>query len=67
MVVRQGHTTRDQLSHSLERLAAVGARALGVALNMVPARGRGGYGYGYGYAPLEGRRAKHPEEGLSGA
>ncbi|QNN54019.1 polysaccharide biosynthesis tyrosine autokinase [Nocardioides mesophilus] len=66
IVVRQGKTTRDQFGHSLERLEAVGARSLGVAMNMVPAKRRqggysyGGYGYGgygYGYAP-EGRRRK---------
>ncbi len=69
IVVRQGHTTRDQLAHSLDRLDAVGARALGVALNMVASRGsRGyGYGYGYGYAPLEGRRARNLNEGFSGS
>jgi receptor protein-tyrosine kinase len=64
VVVRQGKTSRDQLTHSFERLTAVGARALGVALNMVPSKGRksgygyGGYGYGYGYGPETGRRAK---------
>jgi receptor protein-tyrosine kinase len=60
VVVRQGKTSRDQLHHSMERLDAVGARALGVALNMVPAnrrRGGYGYGYGYGYGPEKGRRA----------
>ncbi len=67
VVVRQGKTTRDQLTHSLERLEAVGARALGLALNMVPSRARGGYGYGYGYAPVEGRRAKNPSQGVAGA
>ena len=30
IVVRQGKTTRDQFSHSLERLKGVGARPLGV-------------------------------------
>jgi len=67
VVVHQGRTTRDQLSHSMSRLSAVGARPLGVALNMVPARrrngyGYGGYGYGYGYAPLEGRRVKTEDD-----
>ena len=66
VVVRQGKTTRDQLSHAMERLEAVGARPLGIAMNMVPANRRQGgygyggygYGYGYGYAPPKGRRAK---------
>lgn len=56
LVVRHGRTTRDQLRHSTERLAAVDATPLGVVFNMVPQRGGGtrhgyGYGYGYGYAP----------------
>jgi capsular exopolysaccharide synthesis family protein len=60
VVVRQGRTTRDQLNTSMERLAAVGARPLGITLNMVAQRGRRGYGYGYGYGygPEQGRRAK---------
>jgi capsular exopolysaccharide synthesis family protein len=49
VVVRQGKTSRDQLKHSMERLQAVGARSLGITLNMVASRGRKGYGYGYGY------------------
>ena len=65
VVVRQGRTTKDQVRHSIERLAAVGARPLGVAMNMVPTKGRKGrygygYGYGYGYAPDSGRRVKEP-------
>jgi receptor protein-tyrosine kinase len=55
IVLRHGRTTRDQLTHSLERLEAVDARAVGVVLNMVPLSRAGkstyGYGYGYGYAP----------------
>lgn len=51
MVVRHGKTTRDQLSGSVERLSAVGARPIGVVMNMIPKRA-GTYGYGqyaYGY------------------
>ncbi len=56
VVVRHGKTTRDQLSHSLERLEAVDAKALGVVINRTPTKKSGskygyGYGYGYGYAP----------------
>lgn len=65
VVVRHGKTTRDQLTHSMERLAGVDAKALGIVFNMVPARRRGsggdygyGYGYGYGYAPVPGRKRK---------
>ena len=62
IVLRHGHTTRDQLALSIERLAAVDARPVGVVMNMVPVRRLGrsgyGYGYGYGYAPdaVQGRR-----------
>jgi capsular exopolysaccharide synthesis family protein len=50
VVVRHGRTTRDQLQHSVERLEAVDAKALGVVINQTPSRkNRTGYGYGYGY------------------
>jgi capsular exopolysaccharide synthesis family protein len=63
IVVRHSKTTRDQLRHSMERLAAVDSRALGLVFNMVPVRRGGtrhgyGYGYGYGYAPEPGRKRK---------
>ena len=49
-MVRHGRTTKDQLEHSLERLEAVDAKALGVVINLAPSRkNRLGYGYGYGY------------------
>lgn len=44
LVVRHGKTTRDQLTHAMQRLRAVGARPLGVTLNMAPSRRRDGYG-----------------------
>jgi capsular exopolysaccharide synthesis family protein len=47
LVIRQGRTTREQLSRSLEALRSVGARLLGTVLNMAPAGGMHGYGYGY--------------------
>ncbi len=73
VVVRQGKTTRDQLATSMARLNAVGARVLGVTMNMVALRGRRGYGYGYGgygygYAPVEdkaGEKAVHKAEKVS--
>ena len=50
IVVRHGRTTQDQLQHSIERLEAVDAKALGVVINQAPSRkNRTGYGYGYGY------------------
>ncbi|WP_166134299.1 polysaccharide biosynthesis tyrosine autokinase [Nocardioides ochotonae] len=61
LVVRYGSTTRDQLAQSVERLASVDAKALGLVMNMVPARRSGsyGYGYGYGYAPETADAGKH--------
>jgi capsular exopolysaccharide synthesis family protein len=52
LIVRQGHTTREQLTRSMEAMRGVGARILGTVLNMVPASGHRGYGYDYyaGYA-----------------
>lgn len=49
LVVRHGKTTADQVSVAVERLESVGAKPVGVILNMTPAKGGGGYGYGYGY------------------
>ena len=55
VVVRHGKTSKEQLRHSKDRLDAVGGRAIGVVLNMVPTGGDG-YGTGtsrrgYGKAP----------------
>ena len=47
VVVRHRKTTREQLKHSIERLRAVGARPLGVALNMVTTNDVVSYGTGY--------------------
>jgi capsular exopolysaccharide synthesis family protein len=47
LVIRQGRTTREQLTRSLEALRSVGARLLGTVLNMAPTGGAHGYGYGY--------------------
>ncbi|QIK75252.1 CpsD/CapB family tyrosine-protein kinase [Nocardioides piscis] len=50
VVVRHKKTTKDQLTHALERLEAVGSKALGIVVNRSPASSSsGGYGYGYGY------------------
>jgi capsular exopolysaccharide synthesis family protein len=55
LVVHHGSTRRDEVSSSVSRLDAVGARLLGTVVNMSPVPKRGmsryGYGYGYGYAP----------------
>lgn len=51
--VRFGSTRRDQLQQAAAAIEQVGARTLGVILNMVPPRAdlatAYGYGYGYGY------------------
>ncbi len=53
LVLRHGHTTRDQAVQARERLDSVGAAVLGTVFNFVPHRAKSsyGYGYGYGYAP----------------
>jgi capsular exopolysaccharide synthesis family protein len=58
IVLRHGKTTRDQLSHAVERVEAVDAKTIGIVVNMAPARKAGrsyGYGYGYGYTQEAGR------------
>ncbi|WP_122818807.1 polysaccharide biosynthesis tyrosine autokinase [Nocardioides pantholopis] len=50
VIARHGKTTKEQFAQAIQRLEQVGARPVGVVLNMVPTgRGAGGYGYGYGY------------------
>jgi succinoglycan biosynthesis transport protein ExoP len=53
MILRSGHTTREQAMRSVEILRGVDAHVYGVVINMVPTKGPGAhkYGYyGYGYA-----------------
>jgi len=54
LIVRHGKTSRELVEMSSERLESVGARLLGVVINMVPQKGGSsyGYGYGYGYEPI---------------
>jgi tyrosine-protein kinase len=59
VVIRQGRTTREQLTRALEALRSVDARVLGTVLNMAPAGGAGGYGYGY-YAGEYASRSDRP-------
>jgi Mrp family chromosome partitioning ATPase len=49
IVVRHGKTTRDQLAHAIERVEAVDAKAVGIVVNLAPAKRGAAYGYGYGY------------------
>jgi capsular exopolysaccharide synthesis family protein len=66
-VVRHGKTTRDQLRHALERVESVGAKCVGVVINLAPSRKSSrGYGYGYtysyDYAPKNGKRSTRPRK-----
>lgn len=47
VVVRHGHTKRDQLSRATANLRAVDAPVLGVVVNMTPAKGNDEYEYYY--------------------
>lgn len=49
LVTRHGRTNKDLVRQTVERLAAVDGRVVGVVLNMTPRRSISGYGYGYGY------------------
>lgn len=55
IVVRHGHTTREQLAQAIRRLEQVGAVPAGIVLSMVPARSLGG-SYYYGEATPASRR-----------
>lgn len=54
LVVKHGSTSKEQLRQAAQRLRAVDANILGVAVNMTPRRSADdyGYAYGYGYEPL---------------
>jgi capsular exopolysaccharide synthesis family protein len=54
LVVSHRTVTKEQVRHSIERLAQVDAYLVGIVLNKVPSKRKTygyGYGYGYGYAP----------------
>jgi capsular exopolysaccharide synthesis family protein len=74
VVVRSGHTTREQARRAVEILRAVDAHLYGAVLNMVPTKGPGAYKYGYygyGYAatgPIDTTpAAAHPPAGPAAA
>ncbi|MGY2126980.1 polysaccharide biosynthesis tyrosine autokinase [Blastococcus sp. SYSU DS0617] len=60
--VRYGSTRKEQLQQAAASLERVGAKTLGVILNIVPARAElaSAYGYGYGYG-------SEPEAGTKGS
>ncbi|QBJ95976.1 polysaccharide biosynthesis tyrosine autokinase [Rhodococcus sp. ABRD24] len=49
VVVRHGHTKRDQISRAIGNLRSAGATVLGTILTMTPAKGAGAYEYKYYY------------------
>jgi succinoglycan biosynthesis transport protein ExoP len=49
IVVRHGHTTKEQLTRTVTSLQAVDARLLGTVLNRVPRKGPDAGYYGYAY------------------
>jgi capsular exopolysaccharide synthesis family protein len=54
--VRHGKSRKELVRRTAETLERVGARTLGVVLNIVPPKDGVGAGYGYGYAPDANRR-----------
>ncbi|WP_332666025.1 polysaccharide biosynthesis tyrosine autokinase [Aeromicrobium sp.] len=73
LVTRYGKTSRDFVQQAVGRLDAVGARVVGVVLNMSPRRAISGYGYGYGYGygesldPKRSQRATAKNRAVQGA
>ena len=47
LLIRHGHTTRDQVSEAINRIQQVGGRIYGVVVNMVAKRAVGSYYYYY--------------------
>jgi receptor protein-tyrosine kinase len=58
--VRYGTSRQDQLQQAATTLRRVGARTLGLILNIVPpkAEAAGAYGYGYTYGSVDGAEAE---------
>jgi capsular exopolysaccharide synthesis family protein len=63
LVINSGKTRRALAQRSVETLAAVGARVLGVALNRLASR-HGGYYYYHYYYSEDGQRRRHSRRGL---
>ncbi|WP_083405477.1 polysaccharide biosynthesis tyrosine autokinase [Mycolicibacterium rutilum] len=57
VIARYGETKRDQLSHAVGNLKAVGARLLGAVLTMTPVRAASSYSYSY-YGPTGDERKR---------
>jgi capsular exopolysaccharide synthesis family protein len=66
VVMRHGKTTRDQLAHALDRVTQVGAKCVGIVVNLAPLSKRSrGYGYGYSYAPTSDESSHERRDGRS--
>ncbi len=58
--VRYGSTRKDLVQRTAAALEQVGAKTLGVVLNVVPPRAEVSSGYGYRYDPTrQGRAPRH--------
>jgi succinoglycan biosynthesis transport protein ExoP len=64
VVVRHGHTKREQLARAVQSLRSVDATIYGVVLTMTPAKGPDSYYYGYGYRYDTGRKNKRAKSEL---
>ncbi len=54
LIVRNGKTRTEQVTHAARKLELVNGTLLGVVLNMVARKDLGvAYGYGYGYGPKQ--------------
>jgi tyrosine-protein kinase len=63
VVHHSGKTTKDQVARSIESLAKVGERPVGVVLNMMTrSRGNSDYGYGYYYTYRPDRSPAKPKD-----
>jgi succinoglycan biosynthesis transport protein ExoP len=61
VVVRHGHTKREQLTRAIQSLRAVDAHIFGLVLTMTPTKGPDAYYYGYGYRYDNAKGRGHAE------
>jgi len=61
VIVRHGHTKREQLARAIQSLRSVDAHIFGVVLTMTPTKGPDAYYYGYGYRYDKQKGRTHSE------
>ncbi|MCW2527018.1 MAG: capsular biosynthesis protein, partial [Pseudonocardiales bacterium] len=61
LIVRHGHTRREDLGRAVEILRQANARLLGTVITFTPT-GRDTYGYGYGYGYSEDVKSATDDE-----